>query len=65
MARRSTLSDALCTAGVRDGSARKAAKAVAGFESRCARIEGGSTLLKWMAGFQFAMIAAVLAKLLA
>ncbi|WP_375427488.1 hypothetical protein [uncultured Sphingomonas sp.] len=60
----SSLYDALRTAGAGDESARKAAEEVAGFENRFAKVEGELAVLKWMVGFDLALTAAVLAKLL-
>ena len=60
----SSLYDALKLAGAGDEPARKAAEEVASFENRFAKVEGELTLLKWMAGFNIALTAAVLAKLL-
>ena len=60
----SSLYDALRNAGAGDDSAREAAEEVAGFENRFAKVETELTLLKCMVGFNLAMTAAVLAKLL-
>ena len=60
----SSLYDALRNAGAADESARKAAEEVAGYENRSAKIESELSLLKWMVGFNLAITAAVLAKLL-
>ena len=60
----SALYDALRSAGAVDETARKAAEEVAGFENRFAKVEGELILIKWMIGFNLALTAAVLAKLL-
>jgi hypothetical protein len=56
--------------GVSDEKARKAAEAVASFDSRFAAIENGMTrlngevaILKWMTGFGLALNVAILLKL--
>ena len=61
--------DALKEAGASEEKARKAAEAIAGYESRFARIENASTqlrgdvaLLRWMLGFNLAMTVAILWK---
>lgn len=60
----SSLYDALLSAGAGDDAARKAAEEVAAYDSRFAKLEGEVNLVKWMIGFNLAMTAAVLAKLL-
>lgn len=52
-------------AGVPDDNAIAASEEVAGFESRLAGVESGLNLLKWMAGFNLAMTAAIVVKLFA
>ena len=56
--------DALRAAGAGDDSARKAAEEVAAYDNRLAKIDADLALLKWMIGFNLAMTAAVLAKML-
>ena len=60
----SALYDALRSAGAADESARKAAEEVASFENRFAKVEGELAVIKWMVGFNLALTAGVLAKLL-
>jgi hypothetical protein len=48
-----------------DDNAIAASEEVAGFESRLAGVESGLNLLKWMAGFNLAMTAAIVVKLFA
>ena len=60
----SSLYDALRAAGAGDESARKAAEEVAGYDNRFAKLEADVAIVKWMAGFNLALTAAVLAKLL-
>ena len=60
----SSLYDALRAAGAGDEAARKAAEEVAGYDSRFAKLEADTALVKWMVGFNLALTAAVLAKLL-
>lgn len=57
------LNDALRSAG--DETARKAAEEVAGFEIGFAQVESELPVIKWMIGFNLAITAAVLAKLIA
>ena len=58
----SSLCDAPRSAGAGDDSARKAAEEVAGYDNGFAKIESELNLVKWMAGFDLALTAAVLAK---
>jgi hypothetical protein len=60
----SSLYDALRNAGAGDDSARKAAEEVASYDNRFAKLEGELGVVKWMIGFNLALTAAVLAKLL-
>ncbi len=46
--------DALREAGASEEKSRKAAEAVAAYESRFARIDSDLALLKWMVGFNLA-----------
>lgn len=55
--------DALKEAGASEDKAKKAAEALAAYESRFNRIGGDLNLLKWMVGFNLALTAAVLLKL--
>ena len=55
---------ALRHAGVGEDEASQAAEEVASYENRFAKMEGELLLLKWMVGFNLALTAAVLAKLL-
>jgi hypothetical protein len=62
--------DALTEAGASQEKARKAAEAVAGYESRFSafegrltRIDGDLNLLKWMTGSSIALTIAVLVRL--
>ena len=59
-----TLYDALREGGTKEETARKAAEEVATYENRLAKIDSDLNLLKWMIGFNLAITAAVLAKLL-
>ena len=59
-----SLYDALRSAGAGDDIARRAAEEAAAYESRFAKIEGELGVLQWMGGFDLALTAAVLAKLL-
>lgn len=61
--------DALLSAGAPDDKARKAAEAIAAYESRFAqldvrltRIEGELNLLKWMSGIIIAGVASLVIK---
>ncbi len=54
------LYDALIAANVPGDKAQKAAEEAAGYENRVARIEGDLTLLKWMVGFNTALVLGVL-----
>ncbi|MBN8874016.1 MAG: hypothetical protein J0H67_14360 [Rhodospirillales bacterium] len=58
------LRDALEAAGAPADKAQKAAEEAAGYENRLAGVESSLGLLKWMVGFNIALTAAVLAKLL-
>jgi hypothetical protein len=60
----SGLYEALIAAGSGDGPARRAAEEAAAYENRLSKIDSELNLLKWMAGFNIALTAAVLAKLL-
>lgn len=60
----SSLYDALRSAGAGDDSARKAAEGVASYENHLALIRTELTLIKWMVGFNLALTAAVVGKLL-
>jgi hypothetical protein len=51
--------DAVREAGASEGRSRAAAEAVAGFETRCPRVEADTSLLKWMAGFDIALSVAM------
>jgi hypothetical protein len=56
------LYDALKDAGAPDDSARKAAEAVAAYETRFAKIEADLMLLKWMVGAVLGGVVALLVK---
>lgn len=56
------LYDALKDAGAPDDSARKAAEAVAAYETRFAKIEADLMLLKWMTGATLAGVVSLLIK---
>ena len=58
------LYDALPSAAAGDESARKAAEEVAAYDNRFAKPESETALVKWMIGFNLALTAAVLAKLI-
>jgi hypothetical protein len=58
------LRDALLSAGAPVDKADKPAEEVSGYEGRFSRIEADLAILKWMAGFNLALTAAVLGKLL-
>ena len=58
------LREALISAGAPSDKADKAAEELAGYEGRFARIEADLSILKWMMGFNLALTAAVLGKLL-
>lgn len=60
----SEIYDALLEAGASQDKARKAAEAVANYETRFNKLEQDNVLLKWMAGFNIALSLAVLLKLL-
>ena len=55
--------DALKEAGASEDKAKKAAEALAAYESRFSKIDTDLTLLKWMVGFNLALSAAILLKL--
>jgi hypothetical protein len=55
--------DALKEAGATEEKAKKAAEALAAYESRFNKIEGDLNLLKWMVGFNLALSAGILLKL--
>jgi hypothetical protein len=55
--------DALVAAGAPEEKARKAAEAIANYDSRLGRVEADLTLLKWMVGFNIALTLGVLFKL--
>ncbi len=59
-----SLYDALRTAGSSEEQARKAAEEVAAYDNKFAKIEGDLTPVKWMLGFNLAISAGVLLKLL-
>jgi hypothetical protein len=54
--------DALMEAGASQEKARKAAEALASYESRFSRIDADLLLLKWMTGFVFAGVSALVIK---
>lgn len=58
------LYDALRAAGAPEDQARKAAEVMAGYENRFGKIEADLNLIKWMVGFNIALSAAVVTKLL-
>jgi hypothetical protein len=55
--------DALKEAGASEEKARKAAEALAAYESRFSKVDTDLTLLKWMIGFNLALSVAILLKL--
>ena len=55
---------ALIEAGASEAKAKQAATEVAGYDNRLAKIETDLSVLKWMAGFQIALLIAVLFKVL-
>ena len=55
---------ALRHAGVDEDEASQAAEEVASYENRFAKIEGELLVLKWMIGFNLALCAAILGKML-
>ncbi|MCX7672428.1 MAG: hypothetical protein N2Z63_02340 [Thiobacillaceae bacterium] len=57
--------DALKEAGASEEKARKAAEALAAYETRFAKIETDLNLPKWMLGFNLALSVGILFKLLA
>ncbi len=59
------LRDALIDAGAKIEKADKAAEELAGYENRLANIDTRLTVLTWMVGFNLAMTAGVLWRLLA
>ena len=54
--------DALLDAGASQDKARRAAEALANYESRFSRIDADLLLVKWMTGFIFAGVAGLAAK---
>lgn len=54
--------DALLEAGASQEKARKAAEAVANYETRFNKLEQDNMLLKWMVGFNLAISVALLLK---
>ena len=58
------LYDALLAANVPGEKAQKAAEEAAAYENRLARIEGDLSVLKWMVGFNIALVVGVLTLLL-
>jgi hypothetical protein len=58
------LYEALKEAGASEEKASSAAEAIAGYENRFSRVETDLTLLKWMVGFNLALSAAILIKLM-
>ena len=58
------LYDALKEAGASEEKSRSAARALAGYENRFAKIESDLTLIKWMVGANIALSVAALSKLL-
>ncbi len=58
------LYDALIAADAPPDKAQKAAEEAAAFDSRLASMDGDLTLLKWMVGFNTALVVAVLTLLL-
>jgi hypothetical protein len=57
--------DALKEAGASEEKARAAARAIAGYENRFAKVDSRLTLLQWMVGFNLAMTVAVLFRVFA
>jgi hypothetical protein len=55
--------DALVAAGAPEEKARKAAEAVASFESRFSKYDADMNVLKWMMGFNLAFSVAIIARL--
>jgi hypothetical protein len=55
--------DAFIASGAPEDKARKAAEAIAAFESRFPRIEGDLNLIKWMNGVTWAFCFGILLKL--
>ena len=54
--------DALISAGAPEDKARKAAEALANYESRFSKIDADLLVLKWMTGFILAGMAGVVVK---
>ena len=54
--------DAFVSAGAPEDKARKAAEAIANYETRFARIESDLAVLKWMTGTTLAGVVALLIK---
>ena len=59
-----SLYEALVSANVPGEKAQKAAEEVAAYENRLARIEADLSVLKWMVGFNIALVVGVLTLLL-
>ena len=59
-----SLYEALVQGGATVDTAKRAAEEVAAYDNQITRIRGELNLLKWMVGFNLALTAAVLAKLL-
>jgi hypothetical protein len=59
-----SLYDALLSANVPEEKAKKAAEEAAAYENRLARIEGDLSVVKWMVGFNIALVVGVLTLLL-
>ena len=57
------LYDALKEAGASEAKAREAATEVAVYENRLSKIDTDLAVLKWMSGFQIALLVAVLFKI--
>ncbi|MFN3076067.1 MAG: integrase [Alphaproteobacteria bacterium] len=55
--------DALKEAGASDDKAKAAARAIAEHEGRFSKTEADLLVLKWMAGFNLALVVAIVAKL--
>lgn len=54
--------DALLAAGAPEDKARRAAEAIAAYETRFSKIENELGILKWMVGFNLAVSVAVMAR---
>lgn len=55
--------DAFLEAGATPDKARKAAEALAGYEGRFSKLESEVSLLKWIGGFNSAVLVAVAVRL--